>query len=69
MKQISGGAICGGVISKTMEKRLKKKYGVWACMMQYTMPDDKFEQYVEAKKSGDDKKSHKLFAKYAHSKI
>ena len=64
IKEKSGGAICGGVISES-----KFKSNPWAFMMAYTMPDIKFNQYVVYKKLGKEKEAQKLFDKYAYSHI
>ena len=59
-----GGAICGGVINKTLMYS-----DVWAYMMAYYMEDDKFEEYKKAKERGDKKTAKKLFDKHARSII
>lgn len=65
-----GGAICGGVISESKLKSDQKKYGVWADMMCYVMPDDKFAQYQKLKEENwDSKEAKKLFDKHAWSMI
>ena len=62
-------SICGGVISHTQSIEDMKKYGVWANAMAYVMPDDKYEEYVEAKLKGREKEATKLFNLYARSTI
>jgi hypothetical protein len=56
-----GGAMCGGVINKSLFNS-----DPWAYMMQFVMPDDKFELY---KNEEDPKKRKELFDKYAISMI
>jgi hypothetical protein len=55
------GSMCGGVISQSTFDS-----NPWAYMMAYVMPDDKFELYKNEK---DEKKSNKLFDKFAKSMI
>lgn len=59
-----GGAICGGVISKTLFDSEPMAY-----MMSYYMEDKWFEEYKAAKEKGDDKAANKLFDRYAMSAI
>ena len=61
--------MCGGVISQTMDRKLTRKHGVYATMMCYILPDDKYKEYVKLKKSKNDKEASKIFNKYAHSII
>ncbi len=51
------GAICGGVVSKSLFDS-----NPWAYMMNYCMDDDKFKKYVAEK---DKKKRKVIFDKYA----
>ena len=60
-KNGAGGAMCGGVISKT---RMYKD--VIGNMMAYYMEDDKFEEY---KKLTDEKEKRKFFHENAKSII
>ena len=64
-----GGSICGGVISLSQHMENIKKHGVWADTMSFIMPDEEFEKYIFAKKSGDEKKAEILFNRFAHSQI
>ena len=65
----SGGAICGGVISRTMDRELTKKHGVWATAMAYILPDKQYAEYISFKKEGKEKEANKIFEQYAHSII
>lgn len=66
------GAICGGVISKSLFHSNPGAY-----MMSYFMEDKIFARYKKSKKKGDkfgqdnkyDKEAKKLFDKYAYSAI
>lgn len=63
----AGGAICGGVVSKSMFDS-----DPWAYMMAYYMDDDKFEVYKKLRASSgkaDQKSADEWFSKYAHSAI
>jgi len=60
----AGGAICGGVVSKSVFDS-----DPWAYMMAYYMDDDKFEQYVSLKKEGKDKEATVFFNNNAKSAI
>jgi len=62
-------SICGGVISESQRRKMMKKHGVWATMMAYVMPDDKYKKYIAFKKRGENKKATILFDKYARSQI
>jgi hypothetical protein len=64
-----GGAICGGVISQSQLNKDMKKYGVWADMMCYVMPDKWYTRYVKYLKAKEDKKAHKIFERHAYSMI
>ncbi len=59
-----GGSMCGGVISKSLFDSDPEAY-----MMAYYMPDDKFTEYKELKRTGRDNEATKLFEKYSHSAI
>ena len=62
-----GGAMCGGVVSKSLFDS-----DPWAYMMAYYMDDDKFEVYKKLKESkgtADQKSAHDWFKKYARSAI
>jgi len=63
-EEITGGSICGGVVSES-----KFKKNPWAFMMAYVMTDKQFEKYVAYKKSGKEKQATKIFERYAHSQI
>ena len=56
-----GGAMCGGVVSKSLFDSDPMAY-----MMCYYLEDKYFEKYKAEK---DAKKRHKIFEKYAHSAI
>ncbi len=60
----SAGAICGGVISKSLFDS-----DPWAYMMQYYMEDKYFNKYKALKAFGKDKEARKLFEKHARSAI
>ena len=62
-------AICGGVISESQHKKLQKRFGIWADLMSYIMPDKHYKKYITLKKSGKEKEATKLFEKYAISQI
>ena len=64
-----GGAICGGVISQTMDRKLTKKHGVWATAMAYILPDKQYAKYVSFKKKGKEKEASKIFERFAYSQI
>jgi hypothetical protein len=64
-----GGAICGGVMSFSQNKRLMKKEGIWAGLMSYLMPDKQYKKWVDYKKQGKEKQAKKLFDRYAISQI
>ena len=68
-KEDSGGVICGGVISETIHRKNIKRYGIWADMMAFIMPDEKYEKYIDLKKKGKDKEATKIFDKFAMSQI
>ncbi len=68
-KRELGGSICGGVISQTMNMKHIKKYGIWADMMSYVMPDKQYKKWAECKKLGDERIAKKIFEKYAYSQI
>ncbi len=59
-----GGAICGGVIKKSLFDS-----DPWAYMMSYIMDDDMFEKYKIAKANGDKKLANKIFNEHAKSMI
>jgi len=59
-----GGAICGGVISKSTFDS-----DPWAYMMGWVMEDVQFEKYKKLKEAGKDKEAEKIFDKYAFSVI
>ena len=59
-----GGAMCGGVISKSLFDS-----DPWAYMMAWYMDDDKFAEYRKLKENGKDKEATKLFKQFAHSAI
>lgn len=67
--KLLAGAICGGVISFSQNKKLMKKYGIWADLMSYIMPDKQYKCWVTLKKHGKDKQAEKLFDRYAISQI
>ena len=60
----SGGAMCGGIISKSLFDS-----DPWDYMMAYYMDDEWFVKYKILKEQGNDKAAKKLFDKYAHSAI
>ena len=62
-------AICGGVISQSQLNKDMKKYGVWADMMSYVMPDKWYALYVKYLKAKEDKKAKKIFERHAYSMI
>lgn len=62
-------SICGGVISKSMDRRLTKKYGVWATAMCYVLPDKQYAKYIAFQKAGEEKEAKKIFDKYGRSII
>ncbi len=66
---MSGGSICGGVISESQHRKNVAKYGVWADTMSFVMPDEAYTRYVHAIEAGDKKLADKLFAKHAVSQI
>jgi len=57
------GAICGGVISRTMERELMDEYGVWATAMNIVLPDDQYERYIKLKRQGRHKEAEADFFK------
>ena len=57
-------AMCGGVISQTLFDSEPMAY-----LMAYVLPDDKFKEYAELKRSGKDKEATKIFNKFARSNI
>lgn len=59
-----GGAICGGVIKKSLFDS-----DPWAFMMSYVMDDLHFEEYKKAKASGDSKLANQIFHEHAKSMI
>ena len=59
-----GGAMCGGVISKSMMDS-----DPWAYMMAFYMDDDRFEEYKKIKASGNDKEATMFFEEHARSMI
>jgi len=61
-----GGAMCGGIISKSMFDS-----DPWAYMMVYYMDDDRFEEYktICADKTLPEKERRRFFDKYARSAI
>ena len=69
ISEISGGAICGGVISLSMNIKNMKKYGIWADTMAYILPDDKYKRYVSLLKAGKRKEASLIFDRFAHSQI
>jgi len=67
-----GSAICGGVISVSQLHKDMKKYGVWADMMSFVLPDKQYAKYIALLKKGDlksQKKADAIFDKYAISQI
>lgn len=68
-EEYNGSAMCGGLISESQNIRDMKKYGVWANMMCFIMPDKEYKQYILLKKKGDKKTADKFFEKYARSQI
>ena len=65
----SGGSISGGIISQSMNGKMTKKYGVYATMMCYILPDEQYKKYISFKKSGKDKEANKIFEHFARSII
>ena len=65
----SGGSACGGVISQSMDRKLTKKYGSYATMMNYVLPDEQYKKYVSLKKLGKGKEANKIFEQFTHSII
>jgi hypothetical protein len=63
------GAIYGGVISFTQERKGMKKFGAYFGMMQFKLPDDKYKKYIEFLKAGEKNKAQKIFDLYAVSSI
>lgn len=63
-KETYSGSICGGCIPQSMFLK-----DPWAYMMCYTMPDNRYKQYVKLKKSDKEKQALKYFDKYAYSHI
>ena len=63
------GAICGGVISESQLMKDIKKYGAYADMMAYVMPDKQYKRYFTYKRQGKEKEAKKIFDKYAMSQI
>jgi hypothetical protein len=59
-----GGAMCGGIISKTQMFSDVERF-----MMAYYMEDEKFEEYKKLKEEGKNKEATKLFEKYGRSII
>ena len=62
-----GLAVCGGVIAQSIFDSVP-----WAYMMYWTLPDDIFKEYKEAKEDGRKfmlEYAEKLFKKHAHSAI
>lgn len=59
-----GGAMCGGVVSKSLFDSDPMAY-----MMAFYMDDDKFTEYKKLIESGRDKEATKLFDRYAMSAI
>lgn len=55
------GAICGGVISMSMLMRDIKKYGAYADMMAYVMPDKQYARFITLKKANKGKEAQKVF--------
>lgn len=68
-EQETSGAICGGVISQTMNRKNMKKYGVWADAMSYVLPDAEYNYYVSLKKQCRNKEATEIFEKFAHGQI
>lgn len=64
MSEKFGGAICGGVISKSLFDS-----DPWAYMMSYYMEDRYFNQYRRQKQRGLEKEAQLTFKKYARSAI
>jgi hypothetical protein len=62
-------SLCGGVISESILKKDMKKYGVWADMMAWVMPDKQYDKYIALEKQGKDKQATKIFKKFARSQI
>jgi hypothetical protein len=60
----TGGAMCGGVISKSLFDS-----DPWAYMMAWYMEDKWFEKYKALKNAGKDKKATKIFNRHARSAI
>ena len=59
-----GGAICGGVISKSKFMKDPDAY-----MMAFVMPDNWHDKWIKCIKQGKDKEAKRLFQKYAISQI
>ena len=62
--EFGSGAICGGVVNKSLFDSDPLAY-----MMAWYMEDDKFAEYRVLKKTGKDKEATKMFNKYARSAI
>ena len=62
-------SICGGVISQSMDRKMTKKYGVYATMMNWILPDEQYKKYISFKKSGKNKEASKIFEQFRHSII
>ena len=68
-KREEGGAMCGGVISTSMNKKNVEKYGIWADAMSYVLPDAEFKKYTSYLKNGYQKEASEIFNRYARSQI
>ncbi len=69
LKNNTGGAVCGGIISQTQWEKDSKRFGIWANMMAYILPDKQYKKYILFKKQNKDKEATKIFEKYAISQI
>ncbi len=63
------GAICGGIISETMNRRNIKKHGIWFDTMAYLLPDKQYKKYVDFKMQGKRKEATRIFDKFAIGQI
>ena len=62
--EFGSGAMCGGVVSKSLFDS-----DPWAYIMAWYMEDDRFAEYKALKKAGKDEEATKIFDKYARSAI
>lgn len=68
-QEISGGAMCGGLISASMNRENMKKYGIWADVMAFVLPDVQYEEYLVLKRAGKNKEAKKIIDRFAVSQI